>query len=486
MINPDEKTSTASTSLASVLGPNTLVSKNGTKQGRRRLGQTSKAVLSASSTAKRTRNSRSSKLSRLSVNPPVQQPDTSVSEQISPADLSSLATYEPSQWTGSQVESENSLNPLYEHEFYSTSINPTLTNGNGNSTGGLSSVYSFDDGIANYPANQLPNNNSSDYSYSHYHPHTLYHPQQQPQQQQQHGTYPLASTNSSYYQQQALLNEHLPMDSYSTVNVLNYSLPLAQPLQQQQQQLIDPIDDQQSYLRAQSRSSQSSSTSLSPPMLTANNPLGSSSSSASSSSSYSYSHKTSSSLSGGYHHLNSNGTLTLYGHHHQHHSNIESLLHLNGDDEGNDGDDDDDDDLSTLVHHHHVAMNDDFPSNHYPPANSILRTVLKRSAIGQSPPSEGFHLSLLLPLLLSRSAQSTSVTNRFRFLSLSLFCLPKRNYPQCSLQRPKTTGALLSFDVDILTRSLSLYWLCPSSPTSFATGETTILVTREQNTEIAT
>ncbi|CAF0819697.1 unnamed protein product [Rotaria sordida] len=391
IINPDEKNT------SSTISNGTISTTNGIKQTRRRLGQNLK---SSSTTPKRLRTPRSLiKSPRILTTTEQQQQQQqqqhqqqeSTTQQNPPLDISSVSIYDAQQWT-THLDSDTSVNHLYEQDLYSTSVHTPITNNN--STGGIQATYLFDDIATNYVSNTSSNpTNTNDYSYHHHHhqpqhfhhhhhhqPHTLY--------QHHHGSnYDIGSNNGYYHHQQPVLNDHhlLPMDTYHTNNGLTYSLQQ----QQQQQQQIDLNDDQHIYIRAHSASSHSSSSSISPPILTTNNNLASSSSSASSSSNYSYQHKNSSQSSNGYFHPNSNGTLTLYSHHHQHHSDIESLLQLNGIDEEND----DDDDLSTLVHHHHGMIDDHqqlsnfLPSNnhqlfsHNEPSTSILRTVLKRPIV---------------------------------------------------------------------------------------------------------
>ncbi len=386
IINPDDKSTSPN------LTNETLSSTNGIKQPRRRLGQTHK---SSTTTPKRLRTPRITLKSsrKLTTN---QRQQESTNHQIPPPDLSSVPVYDTQQWS-TQLDSDPTVNHLYEHDLYSTSVNTPITNNN--STGGIQSTYPFDDISTNYVSNTSSHpNNTSDYSYHHHHhhhPHHFHHHQPHTLYQHHHGSNYDTGSNNGYYHQQPVLNDHhlLPMDIYHTNNGLTY--PLQQPQQQPQQQQIDPNDDQHTYLRVHSTSSHSSSSSLSPPMITTNNNnLTSSSSSASSSSSYSYPHKNSSlsSSGGGYLHPNSNGTLTLYSHHHQqHHSDIETLLQLDGIDE-----EEDDDDLLTLVHHHdgmiddHQQLSSFLPSNnhqlfsHNEPSTSILRTVLKRPIVGKN------------------------------------------------------------------------------------------------------
>jgi hypothetical protein len=380
IINPDEKS----------ISPNlnndtTSSSTNGLKQSRRRLGSTAK---SSSTTTKRLRTPRTTiKSSRLLTTNQRQQQEEITNHQILPPDLSSVPVYDTHQWS-TQLDSDPTVNHLYEQDLYSTSVNTPITHTN--STGGIQSTYPFDDITPNYVSDTSSNpNNTNGYSYHHphphhfhpHHPHTLY--------QHHHGSNYETGSNNGYYHQQPVLNDHhlLPMDTYHTNNGLTYPLPQQHQQPPPPQQQIDPNDDQHIYLRVHSTSSHSSSSSLSPPTLTTTNNLTSSSSSASSSSSYSYPHKNSNSSSGGYLHPNSNGTLTLYSHHHQHHPDIETLLQLNG------MDDEDDDDLLTLVHHHdgmiddHQQLSSFFPSNnhqlfpHNQPSASILRTVLKRPIV---------------------------------------------------------------------------------------------------------
>ena len=377
IINPDDKTNSPN------FTNDSSSSSNGIKQPRRRLAHTPKA---ASTAPKRLRTPRATlKSSRILST--AQRQQESNNHSLPTPDLSSVPVYDTQPWSSTHLDSDPSVNHLYEQDLYSTSVNTPMTNNN--STGGIPSTYPFDEISTSYVSNTSSNPpNPSDYSYHQHHfhphqhpPHTLY--------QHHHGSNYETGSNNGYYHQQSVLTDHhlLPMDTYHTNNGLTY------PLQQQHQQAIDPNDEQR-YLRVHSTSSHSSSSSISPPILTTNNNLTSSSSSASSSSSYSYPHKngTSSLSSGGYLHPNSNGTLTLYSHHHQHHSDIETLLQLNGMEE----DEDDDDDLLTLVHHHDGLIDDSqqlssfFPSNnhqlfsHNEPSTSILRTVLKRPIVGRN------------------------------------------------------------------------------------------------------
>ncbi|CAF5219763.1 unnamed protein product, partial [Rotaria magnacalcarata] len=213
----------------------TVAATNGIKQTRRRLGQNLK---SSSTTTKRLRTPRSIiKSSRVLTTTEQQQQlqqqqqqDSTTSQNPLP-DLSSAPIYDTQQWT-THLDSDTSVNHLYEQDLYSTSVNTPLANNN--SISGIQSTYLFDDIATNYVSNTSSNpTNASDYSYHHHHhqPQHFHHQQPQTLYQHHHGSNYDISSNNGYYHQQPVLNEHhlLPMDAYHTNNGLSY------PLQQQQQ-----------------------------------------------------------------------------------------------------------------------------------------------------------------------------------------------------------------------------------------------------------
>ena len=408
MINPDDGANGHSTPLSTT---------SGTKQTRRRLGHgTKSSSVSAVTTNKRTRTSKSNKSSRdlLSRVQQQEQQKKSTTQLVTPSERPAVI-YETQSWVN-HAETDMTTNHLYEPELYSASVTTPTTNSSINSTGCISSAYSYDDGTSNYTSNgSSVNTNTGDYSYhhSHYH-HHHHHPHPQTLYQHHHGSnYEMVSTNGYYIQQQQLpsvLNDHstntcsLSIDTYHPTNTNSYGLA-SQPS-------IDP-NEEQPFLRVHSTSSHSSTASLSPPTLTTNTNLVPSSSSGSSSANYSHAHSHKSSSSGNYLHPASNGTLTLYSHHHQthlthlphsHHAEMGTLLHLNIERDEMD-EDDDEDDISTLVHHPHHGLIDGHPSlssfylntmghhSHLHPINSIhsdnetstslLRTVLNRPIIGK-------------------------------------------------------------------------------------------------------
>jgi len=368
MINPDDKTSTSNSSSPS---------HSGTKQIRRRPGQTLKNSMTTN--GKRLRPGRSSKsnarlLTSNSQNEVQQQQQSqqksSTTSVIASRDIPVVHYEDQSSWVN-QSENDLTTNPLYEQGLYSTSVNtPSTSTSTGNSTttngtgggGCLSSTFSYDDVTSNYIGNNSnSNNHTGEYSsYHHFHSHhpqTLY-------QHHHASTYPLNSRNG-YYQATSTpnttvtndsssnVNCSLSLDTYHSTNPSSYSLSQQQ---QQQSQVTTDSTDEHPFLRVHSSSSHSPNSSLSPPT-NATNLVTTSSSSGST---HKPSSSSSSTSSGSYLHPTSNGTLTLYSHHHHHqhhphqthlshsqHIDMETFLQLNAETD----DLEDDEDLSTLVHH---------------------------------------------------------------------------------------------------------------------------------------